>query len=151
MVWQRRATVQVPPNRKVQNLRPSGSQDVEGDRKGVRVEASTGSHLRKNSDERATGAVLTFLRDTRVDCMIMWHPRRMRGWRGGQQERREGQTPLRIHLFLSFVFPLSFLGAVFSFGGVGKKETREPYIDGYTSLGQGNDICGGAIPVLLWQ
>ena len=73
LVQQRRAAAPVPPGGQVQGLGSSEKEGVEGGRKGVRVEASTRRPLRSGTcleDERATGAVQTFLRNTKAGCVV---------------------------------------------------------------------------------
>ena len=64
VVQQRRTTVATPPVHAVPSVGPTGQKAVEEDREGMR-------HPRAHLwDERATEAVLEFLREIRVGCLV---------------------------------------------------------------------------------
>ena len=84
--------------------------------------------------------MLTFLRDTKVECMVSLAPPEEEdgGGENGEEEgparlkrrreRREGRARPRMNFSSTFLF--LFLGASIFFGGTGEEEIREPYYDG---------------------
>ena len=84
---------------------PADQEAVEGHRKGAQVEAPKGTLGRRLLEERATEAVLDFLRDARVWCIVMI---------GGG---RAGTTLGCIFVFFPALppFPLSLPFCLFSF------------------------------------
>ena len=82
-------------------------------------------------DGRATPAVLTFLRDTRVGRMASLAPREEEWWgeeENSESEGEEGGPGPPYNVF--FPCPSSVLSFLFNlFGGIGEKERRRPYYD----------------------
>ena len=84
------------------------------------------------------------MRDTRVSHMVFLTPlaeeeeeEEEGGEEGGSaRERREARARHRMGFFF-FVFPLCIPWCfLFLFGGLGMKEIRAPFEDGYPGLGQ---------------
>ena len=103
--------------------------------------------------------MLTFLRDAKVECMVLLAPPEGEGGggreRGGggpgppqDEEGEEGGLPpswnVTFFLCLSLVRPFLYAGA-----GIG--EIREPYSITETPLGQEMGIFVKAVPVLPWS
>ena len=113
-VRQWRAPVAAQPLYTVSGVGPARQEDVEGDRKGVRVKAPTRS-LGEASVGRAGygGAVRFFAHD---EGPVHWSGESALGGGGGRtvRERREGRAHPRLHP-CSFVFPslLSFGAKIF--------------------------------------
>ena len=100
----------MPSGGQAQGLGSPEEEDVGGDQKGGRVEAPEGPVRNMSRDERATEAVLTFLRDTKVRCIVTVAP---------PEEEKEGEIvdggrtgPTRPRLYFSLslchVFPSIF-------------------------------------------
>ena len=92
---------------------PSSQEDVEGDLEGMRVEHPKASSVRHLWEDKATEAVLGFLRDTRVGCVV--NTGRLPGEEGGGEgeveinEEDGPGPPLAVFSFVFFpyFFPLS--------------------------------------------
>ena len=105
-----------PPLYELASVGPPGQKDVEGYREGVRVEAPKGPLGQAPVEGKA---VLDFLWDTRVGCMVkLWPPEE----EGGESEREEGGPgpPWTVFSFFFFSFCfllLSFLCQAWPWGG----------------------------------
>ena len=81
------------------------------------MEISECPSVRRMFDERATVAVIDFLRDTKVSCMVSLAPSAEE--EGGEVSEREegGPAPLKMYPFplssFSFVLSLIFLRRIF--------------------------------------
>ena len=102
---------------------------MERDREGMWLEAPARPSTRNMfRDERATEAVFTFLRETRVGCMQISEGEDKSDEEEGpgrHRTRREGREGRARHF--SVVFCPCSLGAFFFFGGSGEEEL---YYDG---------------------
>ena len=90
----------------MKGLGPTGGEDVGEDREGVRVEASKSLLCPENVRRGATVAVLDFLQDFRVGCMLSLAPLRRKG-RSAKERRGAQAHPSIFFLFLYLSLVLS--------------------------------------------
>lgn len=93
-----------PPLRRVRGMGSAVGQGVEGHREGLRVETPAGPLVRLLWRDKATEAVLDFLRSTKVGCLVtLGRPSGEERWRMARA-KRVGRSPFKECTFPLFPF-----------------------------------------------